>query len=152
MVDLAVLKNISNLFRTVDAVYKGYNEIADPVSQVGLALRVKLCRHGLPYEEKPEAIRGVPGEDDEATSEDPAAAPAQATSAESEADKAGEADAAQEVTTEIVGEKRKATTEAAEAGSAETGGDTQPPKKSQKTELSSVCAPLAHDDVSAELT
>jgi len=58
----------SNVLRTVACMAQDYNEIGDPVTEVGTALQVMLCREGLEWSDKPSRFEG--GEDDEEEDEE----------------------------------------------------------------------------------
>lgn len=58
------VKNISNIFRTVDALFREYNDIGGKISNIGQTLRVLLCLARLPFDEKEYLIGGEESEDE----------------------------------------------------------------------------------------
>ena len=49
---------------------KDFNEIADPITEVGTALQVMLCREGLDWNEKPSRFEGSESADEEGEDEE----------------------------------------------------------------------------------
>lgn len=59
------MKNLSNMFCTVDALFRQFNEIGGKISNIGQTLRVILCWAELPFDEKKYDIGGEENEDED---------------------------------------------------------------------------------------